>query len=470
VWGGVQYPWGSPQIIGGYTLGALALAMFVRIERRAKDPVLPLQLWKSRIFATANIANMTLAMGMFGAIYFIPIFVQGVIGTSVTRSGAILTPMMLGLVITSALNGQLISRTGRYKTSIIAGVSLVGLGFILLSRMDRATSLSTVTFNMLLVGIGLGAAMQTFTLVVQNAVRREDMGTATAATQLFRSIGSTVGIAILGTLMTNGMAREIPRRVPPTAIAAVSRRGAPAGEHGTIGAGAVLDPEMLAQLPPAVREGIRDGLSAALHPVFLAGIPFIAIALLASVLIPEVPLRRTASADAGEAGREVLAELVHAGAEDTVPVLGSDNPLYTERTRLLASVFRLVATQRDVDEHGELTRVLARLGEGNAERGRHHLAVLASALGREGGDAAETGAVDQGIGTVPTDARKSYTPAAVLDRFLTIRPADLRDHLRAIVRREEGGTTPGLTPADLETLERVAMAAAAAALLDRPAS
>jgi EmrB/QacA subfamily drug resistance transporter len=467
VWGGVQYPWRSPQIIGGYVVGAAALALFVTVERRATDPVLPLQLWRSRIFATANIANMTLAMGMFGAIYFIPIFVQGVIGTTVTRSGAILTPMMLGLVTTSALNGQIISRTGRYKASIIAGVSLVGIGFLLLSRMGRDTSLTTVTFNMLLVGIGLGAAMQTFTLVVQNAVRREDMGTATAATQLFRSIGSTVGIAILGTLMTNGMAREIPPRLPASAVAGIPRPGATDAAAGELGAGAVLDPQTLAKLPPDVREAIRDGLAAALHPVFLAGIPFLAIALLASILIPEVPLRRTTSAGAGEAGREVLTELAQSGADDTVPVLGTDNPLYSERTRLLGAVFRLVATQPDREPGSELLRVLERLGEGDADRGRHHLTVLAAALSREGGG--DVGVDDTTAGAPNTEsvAGAVETPAEILDRFLTVRPADLRDHLRAIIRREEGGSTPGLTPADLETLERVAVAAAAAALLDR---
>ena len=465
VWGGVQFPWGSPQIIGAYVIGAIALALFVAVERRAVDPVLPLQLWRSRIFATANIATMTLAMGMFGAIYFIPIFVQGVIGTSVTRSGAILTPMMLGLVTTSALNGQLISKTGRYKASIVAGVLLVGIGFILLSRMDRGTSLTTVTINMLFVGVGLGAAMQTFTLVVQNAVRRQDMGTATAATQLFRSIGSTIGIAILGTLMTNGMAREIPRRVPASAVAAMPKTTTSAAGHGELGAGAVLDPVTLAQLPPDVREGIRDGLAAALHPVFLAGIPFLAIALLASILIPEVPLRRASGADAGDAGREVLAELAHSGPEDSVPVLGKDNPLYSERTRLLGAVFGLVATQADPHPNGELTRVLERLGDGDAARGRHHLAVLAAALSREGGDADSAAARAAGPG--PERVLASSAPAEILERFLDARPVELRDHLRAIVRREESDGAQGLTPADLETLERVAVAAAAAALLDR---
>ncbi|HKG92489.1 MAG TPA: MDR family MFS transporter [Gemmatimonadaceae bacterium] len=450
VWGGTQYPWGSPMIVGLYATGAVALAAFVFAERRAAEPVLPLRLWRNGIFATANVANMAVAMGMFGAIYFIPIYAQGVIGRSVTGSGAILTPMMLALVTMSAINGQIISRTGRYKVPVLVGVALIGIGFALLTRMTRATSSAAMVRNMVVVGMGLGMAMQTFTLIVQNAVRREDMGVATAATQLFRSVGSTLGIAILGTMMTNGMAREIPRHLPPEAAAQLSAAGLGAGAAaGGEGASAVLDPAMLARLPAPVREGIRDGLAAAMHPVFVAGLPFIAIAFLASLLIREVPLRRTAPAEATEAGREVLAELVQSGEDDSVPELGADNPLYCERTRLLSSIYGLVAARPAGAVDGELSRILARLGDGDATRGRHRLRLLSDALAREGG----------------ADG-PNVAPSELLERMLERAPAELRAHVRAVIRGDASDDRAGLTPADMETLERVAVLAAAAVLLE----
>ena len=451
VWGGTEYPWSSAPIVGLYAVGAAALAAFVAVERRAVEPVLPLRLWRNDIFASANVANMAVAMGMFGAIYFIPVYAQGVIGRSVTGSGAILTPMMLALVTMSAINGQIISRTGRYKLAVLLGVALIGVGFFLLTRMTRTTSSAAVVRNMVLIGMGLGMAMQTFMLVVQNAVRREDMGVATAATQLFRSVGSTLGIAILGTLMTNGMQREIPRRLPPAAAKQFARASGPGSSAGGEGAAAVLDPAALAHLPEPVREGIRDGLAAALQPVFAAGLPFIAVAFLASLMIREIPLRRTVPAEASEAGREVLAELSQSGADDEVPVLGADNPLYCERTRLLAAVYGAVATRSPGTAGSELVRVLSRIGDGDATRGRQRLRMLADALAREGG----------------ADDGQRVAPAVLLEQMLQRAPAELPAHVRALIRAEGGGSgAANLTPADLETLERVAIVAAAALLID----
>src|SRR6266581_3252550 len=161
VWGGVQYPWASWQIAGLYAAGALLLAGFVWVELHAPEPVLPLRLWKSSIFTFSNIASVGVAMAMFGAIFFLPVFVQGVIGNSVTNSGAILVPMLVAMVVTSIGSGQLISRTGHYKIPLLVGLVVMGAGFYLLSTFDVNTTNQTAIEAMILIGLGLGVSMQT---------------------------------------------------------------------------------------------------------------------------------------------------------------------------------------------------------------------------------------------------------------------------------------------------------------------
>ncbi|TMC87001.1 MAG: MFS transporter, partial [Chloroflexi bacterium] len=184
VWGGTQYAWTSWQIIGLYSGAVVLLAAFVWFEMRAEEPVLPLHLFKSSIFTFSNIASIGVAMTMFGAIYFLPVFVQGVIGNSVTSSGAILVPMLVAMIVTSVVSGQIISRTGRYKLPLIIGTALMGLGYVILGTMNIDTTNVEVVVAMVLIGLGLGTAMQTYTLVVQNSVSRQDMAVATSTTQL----------------------------------------------------------------------------------------------------------------------------------------------------------------------------------------------------------------------------------------------------------------------------------------------
>src|SRR5207249_105338 len=219
VWGGSQYPWSSWQIVSLYAAGAALLIAFAWFETRAEEPVLPLYLWKSSIFTFSNIASIGVAMTMFGAIYFLPVFVQGVIGNSVTSSGAILVPMLVAMIVTSVVSGQIISRTGRYKLPLIIGTALMGLGYVILGTMNIDTTNLEVVVAMVLIGLGLGTAMQTYSLVVQNSVSRQDMAVATSTTQLSRSIGAAVGLAILGTILTQGMASAMPKYLPPSVLA-----------------------------------------------------------------------------------------------------------------------------------------------------------------------------------------------------------------------------------------------------------
>ena len=292
VWGGSQYPWSSWQIVGLYAAGTALLIAFAWFETRAAEPVLPLRLWKSSIFTFSNIASIGVAMAMFGSIYFLPVFVQGVTGNSVTNSGAILVPMLVAMIVTSVGSGQIISHTGRYKAIVVTGMVLMLTGFGLLSLLDVNSTNEDVVVAMIVIGLGLGACMQTFTLVVQNSVARHDLAVATSATQLSRSIGSAVGLAVLGTILSQGMTTALPKYIPAAAAAKLNLSGAAS-------AGALFDPSQFAHLPSAVAVGIRHGLADALHGVFFAGVPILAIALVATLLIRELPLRQTAHVVAG---------------------------------------------------------------------------------------------------------------------------------------------------------------------------
>ena len=233
-------------------------------------------------------------MSMFGAIFFLPVFVQGVVGNSITNSGAILVPMLVAMIVTSILGGQLISRTGRYKVLLLAGLAVMGAGYFMLSTFTINTTDQAVIVAMILLGLGLGVSMQTYVLIVQNSVSRQEMAVATSATQLSRSIGAAIGLAILGTILTQGMASALPKYLPPGALHQLAQAG------GGAAATAVFDPTQLAHLPPAIEVAIRHGLADALHPVFLAGVPIIAIAFVATLFIRELPLRQTAHVTAGK--------------------------------------------------------------------------------------------------------------------------------------------------------------------------
>jgi EmrB/QacA subfamily drug resistance transporter len=293
-WGGTQYPWNSWQIISLYVAGALSLVVFAINEYYAKEPVIPLRLFGNSIFTLSNVANLAIAMCMFGAIFFIPIYAQGVIGVSVTNSALVLIPLTVSMILVSILIGRLITRTGRYKGFVLAGILVMGLGYYLLTRLEYGSTQTELTIDMIVVGLGLGAVLQTYTLIVQNATSRSDLGVATATTQLSRSIGATLGTAIFGTIMTSGMRTEVPKYLPAEAL------NGPQAEQfsGGSGVGSLLDPSALTQLPEAVATGIREGLAAAMHPVFAAGIPILAVAFVASLFIKALPLRNVAFVDA----------------------------------------------------------------------------------------------------------------------------------------------------------------------------
>ena len=309
--GGTTWAWGSPQILGLYAVGLVTLVVFVLVEARAEEPVIPLRLFRSRVFTAANIASFAVSMVMFGSIIYIPVYAQGVLGVDATNSGLILMPLMLGLIVMGILAGLVITRTGRYKAIMLTGVAVMGAGLYLLTRLTATSSQGQLTVAMVVLGVGLGLAMQQYTLVVQNAVDRADLGVATASTQFFRNVGSTVGIAVFGTVMTSGLAAAIGSHLPAEVAAKL-----PAG---SVDAGSVLDPSALAGLPAVVADAVRQGLADQLHEVFLIALPLVVVILLATIAIKALPLRETANVEVAvteEVGQELLDNLAQSADGD----------------------------------------------------------------------------------------------------------------------------------------------------------
>jgi MFS family permease len=202
-WAGSTYPWASPPILGLLGFALVVLTLFVVVERRSAEPIISPGLFRNRTFALSVAATFLVSCGMFAAIMFLPLFVQGVAGASATSSGAVLTPLMLGFIGSSIAGGQLVARTGRYKRLTQAGFAVAAAGMFLLSRMPADATQGLVVRNMVVVGLGLGAMMSVFTIIVQNALPFAQLGQVTASLQFFRSIGGTLGVAVLGSVMTN---------------------------------------------------------------------------------------------------------------------------------------------------------------------------------------------------------------------------------------------------------------------------
>ncbi len=274
-WGGTTYPWASTQIVG-LGLGAVAVAVvFVVSERRAAEPILPLRLFRIHTVAVANTAMLFLGAILFVVVIYVPLFAQGVLGDSATRSGLLLMPLNFAWIGSSMLAGRLVSRTGRYRIFPVVGTPLVLVGIFLLSRLDVRSSGLELALVTAVVGLGMGLTVQTFVVALQNAVERSDLGVATAANQFSRSIGGALAVAAFGTVL-------------------IGRLGTELAQHASQG----LDPERLLRtpeltrtLPRAAVEAVRVALANSLELVFLGALPLAAAALAAALLLRELPLR-----------------------------------------------------------------------------------------------------------------------------------------------------------------------------------
>jgi len=302
--GGTTYAWGSAPIIILAVLGVYLIAAVALVERRASEPVLPLHLFSNRVFSAAGVIGFVVGFAMFGAITFLPLFLQIVKGVNPTASGLRILPMMAGLLITSIGSGQLISRWGRYKVFPVLGTAIMTAGLLLLSRMGAGTSTLDSSLSMFVLGVGLGGVMQVLVIAVQNAVQYKDLGAATSGTTFFRQIGGSFGAAVFGAIFANLLGGNLNHYLKGLTL--------PGGLTG-----ASVSPHALAKLPAAAHAGYVQAYAHSLQTVFLVAAPVAAIAFLLSWLLPELPLRKTAAADPSHAlamatDRSSLQELEHA--------------------------------------------------------------------------------------------------------------------------------------------------------------
>jgi len=278
--GDTAFGWTSPAT-WAWGLGLLlAAGGFVFVESRAEDPIIPLHLFRNPVFINATAIGLALGIGMFAAIGFVPTFLQMSSGTSAAESGLLMVPMMVGLMGTSITSGILISRSGRYKIFPIIGTVVTGAAMIAMTTLTAATPIWLICVFLFFFGAGLGLIIQVVVLVVQNAVPATEVGTATSTNNYFREVGAALGTAVFGTLFTTRLTENL-REV-------FSSAGASAADSAA--ATASLDPQTLATLPPALRDGIVNAYADALAPVFWYLVPFVAIAFVLALLLKQIPL------------------------------------------------------------------------------------------------------------------------------------------------------------------------------------
>jgi EmrB/QacA subfamily drug resistance transporter len=277
--GGTTYGWNSLPIWILGIAGVALIVAFVFVERRAKEPVLPLHLFRLRVFSVTSVAAFIVGFAMFGALTYLPAFFQVVRGISPTISGVYLLPLMAGLLIMSIGSGQIISRTGKYRVFPIAGSVLLTLGLYLLSLMGVGSATWQDSLYMLVLGLGLGSIMQVLVIIVQNGVPHSEIGVATAGSTFFRSIGGSFGTAIFGAIFSNVLVGNLARHLHGVRL--------PSGFNA-----ADVTPAVLSHLSAFVRDGFTAGYAESIHTVFLIAVPIAALTFIAAWLIPQVELRR----------------------------------------------------------------------------------------------------------------------------------------------------------------------------------
>ncbi|MEU5691792.1 MDR family MFS transporter [Actinosynnema sp. NPDC020468] len=278
-WGGTQYPWGSATIVGLYAASVAALVVFVAVELRAAEPILPMRLFRSPVFSIASLLSFIVGFAMLGALTFLPSYLQYVGGASATMSGVRTLPMVLGLLITALASGNVVGRTGRYKPFPIAGTAVMAVGLYLLSTMDENTSVAVQSVAMFVLGAGIGLVMQVLTIVVQNSAEYRDLGSATSGVTFFRTLGSSFGASIMGTFFASRLDDVLP--------AAIAR-------SGITDPAAVASPLALHRLPEAQRLPVVQAYAESLHTVFLYAVPVALVGLLVAFLLPQVEMRGVA--------------------------------------------------------------------------------------------------------------------------------------------------------------------------------
>ncbi|WP_280396820.1 MDR family MFS transporter [Nocardia carnea] len=306
-WGGSEYAWGSPVIIGLFAGSVVLLAAFVLVENRAPEPMLPMDLFRNRVFTVCSILSFIVGFAMLGAMTYLPTYLQYVDGVSATESGLRTLPMVFGLLVTSIVSGNIVSTTGRYKPFPIAGAAVMALGLYLMSTMGRHTGIWLESLYMLVLGFGIGLSMQVLTIVVQNTVPYAQLGTATSGVTFFRTVGSAFGTAVFGTLYTG--------KLDPALAAALAESG--------VAPEVAQSPAALRALPEATAAPIIEAYTTAIDTVFRWVVPVALAGFVVAWFLREVPLRDSTRARAAELGEgfsmpdtaDRAAQLEHAVAQ-----------------------------------------------------------------------------------------------------------------------------------------------------------
>ena len=282
-WGGTEYRWGSGQIIGLALLTVAATVGFLVTETRAAEPMLPLHVFRNKNFSVTMGLTFLTGLAMFGALTFLPLYQQTVQGASPTLSGLMLTPMMLGVTVTSIVAGQVTTRTGRYKIFPILGGAIMGLGMYLLTGLGLHTTKTTSALYYVVLGLGMGFLMQMVSLIAQNSVQQKDMGVASSARMFFQQIGGSLGVAAFGAIFA--------RRLTESLAAAAEKGAGEAGGVHISASGGQLDPATVDKLPALVKHDVFVAITHAVQGVFIWALPAAVLIFVLALLIKEVPLR-----------------------------------------------------------------------------------------------------------------------------------------------------------------------------------
>jgi EmrB/QacA subfamily drug resistance transporter len=331
--GGTAYPWSSPMSIGLIVVSLLSLVLFVVMESRAKEPVLPMRLFRQQTFVVTSAVGLIVGFALFGSVTYFPLYLQVVKGVSPTASGMQMIPMMGGMLVTSIASGQLISRTGRYKIFPIVGTAVMTIGLFLLSRLSPHSADITASLLLLVLGVGLGLVMQVLVIAVQNAVDYRDLGVATSGATLFRLVGGSLGTAILGAIFAAQLAANLVRLTPA----------------GTVGGSAHnLSVQAMARLPAAARAIYADAFTESLDTVFFVATVVCAIGFVLTWLLPERPLRATVAANARDTGNEAGEAFARPQDEEAVA----------------AHLYAALSSMADRDvQRAHIEKIVARAGE-----------------------------------------------------------------------------------------------------------
>jgi EmrB/QacA subfamily drug resistance transporter len=277
VWGGTSFPWDSWQVIGTAAAGIVLAVAFGFVEKHAPEPLLPLELFRNKVVSVSCAAGLVIGALLFAVTIYAPVFMQDVLGSSATNSGALLIPLSAGWVVSSVIVGQLIARTGRYRIWPIIGSTLVLIGIVLLTQLDTSSTLAAVSGFLVIIGVGMGVMFQVYVIAAQNAVDVTQIGVATGQLNFFRSMGGSFAVAGLGALLTGRLGVELVKQLGP-----IGKRIDP---NTVVQSGA-------AHLPPRIADGVATALSNSLHSVWLVCVPIAAIGLALAFALEERPLRR----------------------------------------------------------------------------------------------------------------------------------------------------------------------------------